>query len=123
MHSATHDTIAAVWRIESAKIVAVVARMTRDVGEAEELAQDALVAALERWPADGLPANPAAWLMTTARNRALDRIRQAALHRRKQQALGAESEARGEHLAPDPAAGLEEADDIGDDLLRLIFTA
>jgi RNA polymerase sigma factor (sigma-70 family) len=115
-------TIDAVWRIESARIVASVARLVRDVGLAEDLAQDALVAALEHWPASGLPANPGAWLMTTARNKALDRIRQAALHRRKQQALGADADALGEHLAPDASQGLPEHD-IDDDLLRLIFTA
>lgn len=114
--------IDALWRIESAKIVAAVARLVRDVGLAEDLAQDALVAALEHWPQEGLPDNPAAWLMTTARNKALDRLRQAALHRRKQEELGAEADARGEHLTPDSS---EDADreDLGDDLLRLIFTA
>ena len=70
MHSAVHDTIATVWRLESARIVAAVARRVRDVGVAEELAQDALVAALERWPLDGMPDRPAAWLMTTAIHRA-----------------------------------------------------
>ena len=72
MHSATHQAIAAVWRLEAAKLVAVVARMVRDVGVAEELAQDALVAALEHWPRDGVPDNPGAWLMTTAKRRAID---------------------------------------------------
>jgi RNA polymerase sigma factor (sigma-70 family) len=95
----------------------------RDVGAAEELAQDALVAALEHWPSEGLPDNPAAWLMTTAKNKALDRIRQAALHRRKQEELGAEGDARGDHVTPDIAEALEEDHDIGDDLLRLMFTA
>jgi len=94
----------------------------RDVGVAEELAQDALVAALEHWPAEGLPDNPAAWLMTTAKNKALDRIRQAALHRRKQEALGADADALGEHLTPDASDTLDDQD-IGDDLLRLMFTA
>ncbi len=88
-------TIDAVWRIESARIVAAVARIVRDVGLAEELAQDALVSALEHWPTEGLPRNPAAWLMATAKNKALDRIRQAALHRRKQEELGADVDARG----------------------------
>ncbi len=114
-------TIDAVWRIESARIVAAVARIVRDVGLAEELAQDALVAALEHWPVEGLPQNPAAWLMTTAKNKALDRIRQAALHRRRQQELGADVDARGEHVTPDP--GDEADEEIDDDLLRLIFTA
>ena len=75
MHSATHQAIATVWRIESAKIVGAVARMVRDIGLAEELAQDALVSALEHWPASGVPDNPGAWLMAAAKNKALDRIR------------------------------------------------
>ena len=116
-------SIDAVWRIESARIVAAVARIVRDVGLAEELAQDALVSALEHWPTEGLPRNPAAWLMATAKNKALDRIRQAALHRRKQEELGADVDALGEHVAPNPLDALEDEDDIGDDLLRLIFTA
>jgi RNA polymerase sigma factor (sigma-70 family) len=116
-------TIDAVWRIESARIVAAAARIVRDVGLAEELAQDALVAALEHWPTEGLPRNPAAWLMAAAKNKALDRIRQAALHRRKQEELGSDVDARGEHVAPDPLQALENDDGIGDDLLRLIFTA
>ena len=103
------------------RIVASVARIVRDVGVAEDLAQDALVAALEHWPA-GVPANPAAWLMTTARNKALDRIRQAALHRRKQEALGADADALGEHVTPDASETLPD-NDIDDDMLRLIFTA
>ena len=125
---ATTDTqraIDAVWRIESAKIVAAVARMVRDVGVAEELAQDALVAALEHWPVDGLPNNPGAWLMTTAKHRALDRLRQDALHARKQQELGADLDALQASVVPDFVDALDAArqDDIGDDLLRLIFTA
>jgi len=117
-----HRTIDALWRIESPRIVAAVARIVRDVGQAEDLAQDALVAALEHWPAQGMPDNPAAWLMTTARNKALDRIRQAALHRRKQEELGAETVARGDHLTDD-AAEQADRDGLDDDLLRLIFTA
>jgi len=116
-------TLDAVWRIESAKIIGAVARITRDVGVAEELAQDALVAALEHWPGEGIPANPAAWLMTTARNKALDRIRQAALHRQRQQELGADADARGEQVTPDFVEHLPEKGDIDDDLLRLMFTA
>jgi RNA polymerase sigma factor (sigma-70 family) len=113
--------IDALWRIESARIVAAVARIVRDVGLAEDLAQDALVAALEHWPVRGVPDNPAAWLMTTAKNRALDRIRQAALQRQRNLELGADADARGEHFTPD---GSEEADqELDDDLLRLIFTA
>jgi len=122
---ATHRAIDAVWRIEAGRIIAAVARMVRDVGLAEELAQDALVAALEHWPHDGLPDNPAAWLMTTARNRALDRLRQHALHARKQEELGLDMDALGSSVEPDFVDALAEAqaDDIGDDLLRLIFTA
>ncbi|MDX3907828.1 MAG: RNA polymerase sigma factor [Pigmentiphaga sp.] len=123
--AATHRAIEAVWRIESARIIAGVARLVRDVGLAEELAQDALVSALERWPQDGVPDNPGAWLMTTAKNRALDRLRQAALHARKQEEYGRETETLQAGHAPDPAAQLEAAreDEVGDDLLRLIFTA
>lgn len=118
-----HRAIDAVWRIESAKIIAGVARVVRDVALAEELAQDALVAALEHWPTSGLPDNPGAWLMATAKNRALDRLRQEALHLRKQQELGADADARGEHVVPDFSDVMDAADDIGDDLLRLMFTA
>ena len=121
----THRAIEAVWRIESAKVVAHVARLVRDVGIAEELAQDALVTALERWPADGLPDNPAAWLMTTAKNRALDRLRADALHARKHAELGADLDAMQAHVTPDFVDALDAArqDDIGDDLLSLVFAA
>ena len=118
-----HRTIDAVWRMESARIIAALARMLRDVGLAEELAQDALVAALEHWPRDGVPDNPGAWLMTTAKHRALDRLRQQALHRRKQEELGADADARGDHVVQDFSETLDDRDDIGDDLLRLVFTA
>lgn len=120
-----HRTIASVWRIEAARIIASVARMTRDVGRAEELAQDALVAALEHWPATGLPANPAAWLMTTAKRRAIDHLRQQAVHAREHEALGQDLEALQAQYAPDVLETLlrAEQDDIGDDMLRLIFTA
>ena len=123
--SATHHAIEAVWRIESAKVIAHVARLVRDVGLAEELAQDALVAALEHWPGEGLPNNPAAWLMATAKNRALDRLRQDALHARKQEELGHDLDALQAHVEPDFVDALAEVseDDIGDDLLRLVFTA
>jgi len=122
---ATHRAIEAVWRIESAKVIAHVARIVRDVGLAEELAQDALVAALEHWPDEGLPNNPGAWLMATAKNRALDRLRQDALHARKHEELGHDLDALQAHVEPDFVDALAEAseDDIGDDLLRLIFTA
>ena len=122
---ATHRAIEAVWRIESAKVIAHVARLVRDVGQAEELAQDALVAALEHWPEAGLPDNPGAWLMATAKNRALDRLRQDALHARKHEELGHDLDALQAHVVPDFVDALAEAseDDIGDDLLRLVFTA
>jgi RNA polymerase sigma factor (sigma-70 family) len=117
----THRVIDAVWRIESARIIAGLARMVRDVGLAEELAQDALVAALEQWPASGVPDNPGAWLMATAKHRAIDRLRRSKLLERKHGELSRELQAQQE-LA---VANLESAidDDIGDDLLRLIFTA
>ena len=118
-----HGAIDAVWRIESARIIGALARRVRDVGLAEELAQDALVAALEHWPVDGIPDNPGAWLMATAKNRALDRLRQLNLHHARQQELGADADARGDHVVPDFVDSLDDADDIGDDLLRLVFTA
>ena len=116
--SATHGTIDAVWRIESAKIVAALARMTRDVGLAEELAQEALVAALEKWPETGVPDKPGAWLIAAAKNRALDYFRHSKMAQAKHEEIGREME---EGFTPDFDANLE--DDIGDDLLRLIFTA
>ena len=121
----THRAIEAVWRAESGKLVASVARLVRDVGLAEELAQEALLAALEHWPRDGLPDKPAAWLMTTAKRRALDHLRQQALHARKHEELGQDLAARQALVVPDFVDGLDaaRADDIGDDLLRLIFTA
>ncbi|RQQ52760.1 RNA polymerase sigma factor [Burkholderia stagnalis] len=124
-HAATHRAIEAVWRIEAPKIIARAARVVRDVGVAEELAQDTLVAALEHWPVDGVPDNPAAWLMTAVKRRALDRVRQEALHAAKRGQLGHELDALDAHVVPDIADAFAEArdDDIGDDLLRLIFTA
>ena len=125
MHSATHHAIDAVWRIESAKIVAGVARMVRDVGVAEELAQDALVAALEHWPIQGVPDKPGAWLMATAKNRALDRLRRDKVLQSKLDQIGHDLEAQEALIVPDFVDALDEAraDEIGDDLLRLIFTA
>jgi len=125
MHSATHDAIAAVWRIESARIVAVVARMLRDIGQAEEAAQDALVAALEHWPRDGVPLNPGAWLMTTAKHRALDLLRRHKVQDSALEQIGLDLEAREALVVPDFVDALDAArqDEIGDDLLRLIFTA
>ncbi|WP_043284406.1 RNA polymerase sigma factor [Paraburkholderia oxyphila] len=123
--AATHRAIAAVWRIESAKVIAHAARLLGDVGLAEDAAQDALVAALESWPASGIPANPGAWLMTAAKHRALDRLRRAASHARAHEALGADLEALEAHFAPDFVGALDAAreDEIGDDLLRLLFVA
>ncbi|ABE45816.1 RNA polymerase sigma factor [Polaromonas sp. JS666] len=125
MHSGTHQAIAAVWRIESAKIVAAVLRMVRDIGLAEELAQDALVAALEHWPTEGVPHNPGAWLMTTAKNRALDHLRRHKLLDSKLAQIGHDLEAQEALVVPDFVDGLDaaRANQIGDDLLRLIFTA
>jgi RNA polymerase sigma factor (sigma-70 family) len=117
----THRAIDAVWRIESARVIAGVARLVRDVGLAEELAQDALVAALEQWPESGVPNNPGAWLMATAKHRAIDLIRRKERLERKQQELGRELETQGEGTTPDVDAALD--DDIGDGLLRLVFTA
>ena len=114
-----HRSIDAVWRIEQARVIAGLARMLRDVGLAEEFAQDALVTALERWPVTGIPDNPGAWLMATAKNRAIDRLRRNKLIKRKHEELGREIEADGEGATPDLDAVLD--DDIGDDLLRLVF--
>jgi RNA polymerase sigma factor (sigma-70 family) len=117
----THRTIDAVWRIESARLIAGLARMLRDVGLAEELAQDALVVALEQWPQTGVPDNPGAWLMTTAKHRAIDRLRRSKLLERKHVELMHELEAEQEQQVSVVEAALD--DHIGDDLLRLMFTA
>jgi predicted RNA polymerase sigma factor len=119
--ASTHGAIEAVFRIERAKLIAGLARMVRDVGLAEELTQDALVAALERWPRSGIPDKPGAWLMAAARNRAIDRLRRAKLVERKHQELGHDLETTGAGEAPDLDSALD--DDIGDDLLRLMFTS
>jgi len=119
--SGTNRAIDAVWRIESAKIVASLARMLRDVGLAEELAQDALVAALESWPADGVPDNPGAWLMATAKRRALDVLRRRKLLDRKHEELAYELEL--DQALANRAAEAAQDDEIGDDLLRLVFVA
>jgi RNA polymerase sigma-70 factor, ECF subfamily len=116
----THRAIDAVWRIEQAKVIARLARMTGDLGLAEDLAQDALLAALEKWPAQGVPRNPGAWLMTAAKRRAVDHFRRNKLLERKHEELGHELEARQEDAVPDLDDALD--DPIGDDLLRLIFT-
>jgi RNA polymerase sigma factor (sigma-70 family) len=117
----THRAIDAVWRIESPRLIAGLTRLVRDVGVAEDLAQDALVAALERWPESGVPENPGAWLMATAKHRAIDLFRRRALHERKHEELGHELETRREMAVPDLDAAID--DDMGDDLLRLVFIA
>lgn len=117
--SDVHRTIEAVWRIESPRVIAGLARMVRDVGVAEDLAQDALVAALEQWPAGGVPANAGAWLMAAAKNRAIDHLRRRKLLERKHEELSRERDA----VAPPPDLDAVLDDDIGDDVLRLVFTA
>lgn len=114
----SHRAIEAVWRIESARVIAGLTRLVRDVGLAEDLAQEALVAALEQWPESGVPPNPGAWLMATAKHRALDLFRRNSLMERKHEELGREFAAL-ENMVPDLAGALD--DPIGDDLLRLIF--
>ncbi|GIZ50343.1 RNA polymerase sigma factor [Noviherbaspirillum aridicola] len=125
MQDAVHQAVAGVWRIESARIVAALARMVRDIGLAEELAQDALVAALESWPVDGIPDNRGAWLMTTAKNRALDRFRRDKSLADKLAQIGQDLEAQEALVVPDFSDSLDEhrSDGVADDLLRLIFTA
>ena len=115
----THRAIEAVFRIEQAKLIAGLTRMVRDIGVAEELAQDALVAALEQWPASGIPDNPGAWLMTAAKHRAIDVFRRNKLLERKHAELGYELEVEQETAQPDLDAALD--DPVGDDLLRLVF--
>ncbi len=121
MATDAHRAIDAVWRIESPRLIAGLARIVRDVGLAEDLAQDALVAALERWPETGVPENPGAWLMAAAKNRAIDQLRRRSLLERKHGEISRDLEAETEA----EIAALESAidDDIGDDLLRLLFTA
>ena len=115
----THRAIDAVWRIESPRLIAGLVRIARDVGRAEELAQDALVAALEQWPESGVPDNPGAWLMATAKHRAIDLFRRNKMLERKHEELGREIEARQHTAVLDLDAGLD--DNLGDDLLRLMF--
>jgi RNA polymerase sigma factor (sigma-70 family) len=115
----THRTIDAIWRIESAKIIAGLARIVRDVGLAEELAQDALVAALQQWPESGAPENPGAWLMAAAKHRGIDLLRRNKRLERKHEELGRELQAQQEMSVPDFDTVLD--DDFGDDLLRLVF--
>jgi RNA polymerase sigma factor (sigma-70 family) len=118
--SATHDAIEAVWRIESARLIGGLVRTVRDVALAEDLAQEALLAAVERWPVTGIPANPGAWLMTAARNRALDQARRREMQRRNHEAIEGEAGA-GPRGAPELEAALD--DDVGDDVLRLVLVA
>jgi RNA polymerase sigma factor (sigma-70 family) len=120
------DIAAGVWRIERSRLVGAAAKLLRDLDEAEDCAQDALIAALETWPRDGQPNNPAAWLMATTRNRALDRLRRRAMLDREHEHLAADDEAAGTHVVPDFVDQLDHARDqaeIGDELLRLIFIA
>jgi RNA polymerase sigma factor (sigma-70 family) len=116
-----HRTINALWKIEAARLIGSLARLVRDVGLAEELAQDARVAALEQWPVNGIPDNPAAWLMSAARNRAIDLIRRRALHQRKEDALTREIEDQLSRTFPAPENAADEP--VEDDLLRLMFVA
>src|ERR1700722_18563443 len=118
--SSIHRTIEAVWRMESAKIIAKLTRMLRQVGLAEELAQDALVSALEQWPKMGMPDNPGAWLMTSAKNRALDELRRRKVLERTHEAIAHEAPLIG-RVGENPEEAAE--NDIGNDLLRLMFIA
>ncbi|WP_199092693.1 RNA polymerase sigma factor [Bosea sp. ASV33] len=118
--SDAHRTIETVWRIEAPRLIAGLARLTRDVGRAEELAQDALVAALRQWPEEGVPRNPAAWLMQVAKHRAADAARHEIMARRKRDEIGRDIDSEGPAM-PDIDEALD--DEVGDDLLRLIFTA
>jgi len=120
-HNDTHRAIEAVWKIESAKLIAALTRIVRDIGRAEELAQDALVAALEQWPQSGIPDNPGAWLMATAKHRAIDLLRRNKRLERKHEEIGRELEAQQEMAVEGFDTAID--NDIGDDLLRLLFTA
>ncbi len=122
MATPTQRAIEAVFRIEAPRLIAGLARITRDLGVAEELAQDAMVVALERWPEDGVPDNPGAWLMTTARNRALDHVRRARRLERKHDEVGHIEALRQDERGAGVEAALDARRDVGDDLLRLIFT-
>ena len=123
MHAdAVHRRLDALWRMESPRLLARLARITGNIDTAEELAQDVLLGALERWPREGVPDNPAAWLMTAAKHRAIDHVRQRQLHARKQGEYGIELELHGADMQGDDAQRLAD-DDIGDDLLRLLFVS
>ena len=118
-------SIEAVWRLQAARLIGALLRVGADVALVEDCVQDALVAAMQRWPTEGWPERPGAWLMTAAKHRLLERMRHVQLAVRETQALGHDADARGAHLTPDPLdvflAG--EADDVGDDALRLLFIA
>src|SRR3977135_4694478 len=116
----TKSVIDAVWRIESPRLIAGLARLVRDVGLAEELAQDALLAALEQWPESGVPDNPGAWLMATAKHRAIDHVRRNKMLDRKHEHLGRELEER--QVSPEPALAAGVGEHAGDDVLTPIFT-
>src|ERR1700760_2117329 len=120
-HEATRSAIEAVWRIESPRLIAGLARITGDVGAAEELAQDALVIAMEQWPVQGVPEGPGAWLMATAKHRAIDLIRRRARYDQKLREIGRDMEAQARTLGEPDVDKMD--DHIGDDLLRLIFIA
>ena len=120
LHQQAAEVIDAVWRIESARLIAGLARIVGDIGLAEDLAQDALVAALEKWPESGVPDNPGAWLMATAKHRAIDHVRRRKMLERKHEHLGRELEER--QISPESAIAEAIDDHVGDDLLRLIFT-
>ncbi|MHB8576487.1 MAG: RNA polymerase sigma factor [Dehalococcoidia bacterium] len=119
----THRAIEAVWHIESARLIAGLVRIVRDIGLAEDLAQDALVAALEQWPEEGVPHNPGAWLMATAKHHAIDRLRRGKRLALKQEQIGRQLEVQRDLATPDLEAALDDDDDVGDDLLRLVFIA
>src|SRR5262249_14056986 len=116
-----HKTIEAVWKIESTRLIAAIARVTRDIGIAEELAQDALVAALERWPEDGIPENPAAWLMTAAKRRAIDSLRRGPMLVQKHEEIARQLKVQQQRLGEAMDQALDQV--IDDDILRLIFTS
>ena len=119
--AATREAIEAVWRIESARLIGGLVRTVRDVGLAEDLAQEALLTALERWPATGIPDNPGAWLMATAKNRAIDQLRRRRMIERKHGSIGGDAPTGSPPAAPDIEAAIDE--DVGDDLLRLVLIA
>ncbi|HEX6694386.1 MAG TPA: sigma factor, partial [Longimicrobiales bacterium] len=119
MKSDIHSAIDGVWRVESARLIAALTRMTGDVGVAEDLAQDALLAALERWPETGMPSNPGAWLMSAAKRRGIDMFRRSKMLDRKHEELGYAMESRAEEVVDALDSAID--DHIGDDILRLIF--